>query len=105
MINLFEKPITIKALREGMKSITYHFRFNVTIIKFPTLPQRLLANKAVESVEKLLVVKFEYKKGNEVFYHCLFVFPDLCNSVPPKMLKQDFTHDKSFAVLLLVKTH
>lgn len=67
MINLFEKPITIKALREGMKSITYHFRFNVTIIKFPTLLQRLLANKEVESVEKLLVVKFEYKKGNEVF--------------------------------------
>lgn len=67
MINLFGKPITIKALREGMESITYYFRFNVTIIKFPTLLQRLLANKEVESIEKLLVVKFEYKNGNEVF--------------------------------------
>ena len=67
MINLFGKPITIKALREGMESITYYFRFNVTIIKFPTLLQRLLANKEAESIEKLFVVKFEYKKGNEVF--------------------------------------
>jgi len=67
MINLFGKPITIKALREGMESITYCFRFNVTIIKFPTLLQRLLANKEVEGIEKLFVVKFEYKKGNEVF--------------------------------------
>lgn len=67
MINLFGKPITTKALREGMESITCYFRFNVTIIKFPTLLQRLLANKEVESIEKLFVVKFEYKKGNEVF--------------------------------------
>lgn len=67
MINLFGKPITIKALREGMERIIYYFRFNVTIIKFPTLLQRLLANKEVESVEKLFVVKFEYKKDNEVF--------------------------------------
>ncbi len=67
MINLFGKPITIKALREGMESITYYFRFNVTISKFPTLLQRLLVNKEVESIEKLFVVKFEYKKGNEVF--------------------------------------
>lgn len=67
MINLFGKSIKIKALREGMVSITYYFRFNVTIIKFPTLLQRLLANKEVESIEKLFVVKFEYKKGNEVF--------------------------------------
>ena len=67
MINLFGKPITIKALREGMESITYYFRFNATIVKFPTLLQRLLANKEVESIEKLFVVKFEYKKGNEVF--------------------------------------
>lgn len=67
MINLFGKPITTKALREGMMSITYYFRFNATIIKFPTLLQRLLANKEVESIEKLFVVKFEYKKDNEVF--------------------------------------
>jgi len=67
MINLFGKSITIKALREGMVNITYYFRFNATIIKFPTLLQRLLANKEVESTEKLFVVKFEYKKGNEVF--------------------------------------
>lgn len=67
MINLFGKPITIKALREGVESITYYFRFNVTIIKFPTLLQRLLASKEVESIEKLFVVKFEYKKDNEVF--------------------------------------
>ncbi|MEM0332952.1 MAG: hypothetical protein QXX30_00615 [Candidatus Aenigmatarchaeota archaeon] len=67
MINLFGKPITTKALREGMESITCYFRFNVTIIKFPTLLQRLLANKEVESIEKLFVVRFEYKKGNEVF--------------------------------------
>jgi hypothetical protein len=67
MINLFGKPITIKALREGMESITYYFRFNVTIIKLPTLLQRLLANKEAESIEKLFVVKFEYKNGNEVF--------------------------------------
>lgn len=67
MINLFGKPLTIEALREGMGSITYYFRFNATIIKFPTLLQRLLANKEVESIEKLFVVKFEYKKGNEVF--------------------------------------
>lgn len=67
MINLFGKPITTKALREGMESITCYFRFNVTTTKFPTLLQRLLANKEVESIEKLFVVKFEYKKGNEVF--------------------------------------
>ena len=67
MINLFGKPITIKALREGMENIIYYFRFNVTIIKFPTLLQRLLANKEVESIEKLFVVKFEYKKCKEAF--------------------------------------
>lgn len=67
MINLFGKPITIKALREGMESITYYFLFNATITKFPTLLQKLLANKEVEIIEKLFVVKFEYKKGNEVF--------------------------------------
>lgn len=67
MINLFGKPITTEALREGIVSITYCFLFNVTIIKFPTLLQRLLANKEVESIEKLFVVKLEYKKGNEVF--------------------------------------
>ncbi|BAK53809.1 hypothetical protein TMA_121 [Thermus phage TMA] len=67
MIRMFEKPIAMKALREDMKQMIFYFRFNATIVKFPTLLQRLLKNKEVESTEKLFVVKFEYKKGNEVF--------------------------------------